>query len=177
MWGLWLVVETQHQPAAGQLANSQPQSCMKSGFFSWNNTNECTTFTQQLTGWLQQCATPLQGTQKTTPCAWGLCPVNIRGHYWWCRGPSPVLSEVSQPWEREEPLSSLSPPVWTLKDRGCDQWQRNPKRDHTAQWTFVVLGAQNFVRMLQASNFTHSAWCTELYLSAWSTWGLKCHQN
>ena len=41
----------------------------------------------------------------------------------------------------------------------------------------IVPGAQNFVRMLQASNFTHSAWYTELYLSAWGTWGLKCHWN
>ena len=40
---------------------------------------------------------------------------------------------------------------------------------------FVVPGAQNSIRMLKASNFTQSAWCTGLCISAWGTLGLKCH--
>ena len=52
---------------------------MKSDSFSQNNISECTTFTQQLTGWLQQCATPSQGAQKMGPCARGLCPFDNEG--------------------------------------------------------------------------------------------------
>ena len=118
MWGLWLVAET-HQQAAGQLADGRLQSHMKSGFFSWNNISECTTFTQQPTGWPQQYTTPSQGAQKAIPCARGHCPVNIEGCWWWCWGPGLVLSEVSQPWERGSPFVPV-PEVWTLKDRGCD---------------------------------------------------------
>ena len=51
------------------------------------------------------------------------------------------------------------------------------KWDNTVQWTFVVPGAQNFIRMLKASNFAQSAWHTELYLSALGTLGMKCHLN
>ena len=50
VWGLWLVAEAQHQQAAGQPADSQSQSLMKSDFFSQNNSSDCMTFTKWLTG-------------------------------------------------------------------------------------------------------------------------------
>ena len=50
MWGLWLVAETQHQQAAGQLADGKPQSHTKSDFFLQNNISKHMTFTQGLTG-------------------------------------------------------------------------------------------------------------------------------
>ena len=50
-------------------------------------------------------------------------------------------------------------------------------KQHTVQWTFVVPGAQNFVKMLKASNYTYSAWCTELCKSARGTFGLMFHHD
>ena len=71
--------------------------------------------------------------------------------------------------ERERNPFIPVPEVQTPKDRGCNG-DRGTENDITLHSElFVVPGAQNFVRMLQASNFTHSAWCTELYSSAWGT--------
>ena len=120
MWGLWLVAdnpEVQWQPAECQLANSRLQCHTKSYSFLRNNISKHMTFTQQPTGWLQQCATPLQSAQKKGPCAWGLCPVNSGGHKWWHRCPGPVPSKVSQPWERGTP-SSLFQQSGHLKTEG-----------------------------------------------------------
>ena len=135
MWGLWLVAEAQHQQAAGWPANGRPQSHMKSDFFSQNNSSNHTIFTRWLTGQLQQCATPSQGTQRTMPSAQGLCPANIGGCWWWCWSPGLVPSKGNPPWERGSPFIPV-PEVWTPTDRGCNQWQRKQKWDRTVQWTF-----------------------------------------
>ena len=82
MWDLWLVAEAQHQQATGRLADGQLQSRMKSDFFLQNNSSDHMTFTKWPTGQLQQCTTPSQGAHKTIPCARGLCPANIGGHWW-----------------------------------------------------------------------------------------------
>ena len=96
MWGLWLVAEAQHQPAAGWLADGQLQSHTKSDFFLQNNSSDHMTFTKWPTGQLQQCTassqgaqktihqctTPSQGAHKTMPYAQGLCPANIGGCWW-----------------------------------------------------------------------------------------------
>ena len=47
---------------------------------------KCMTLQQWLTGQLQQCALPSHSTLNHTqwgPCAWGLCPDNIRTHQTW----------------------------------------------------------------------------------------------
>ena len=149
MWGLWLVAEAQHQQAAGRLADSQLQSHTKSDFFSQNNSSNCMTFTKWPTGWLQQCAAPSQGTQKTIqqcttpsqgthktmPCAQGLCPANTGGHWWWCWGPGLVLCNGNQPCEREGPFHPCPRSLDTKRQR-VQWWQRNQKWYHTMQWTF-----------------------------------------
>ena len=117
--------------------------------FLQNNSSDHITFTRQPTGWLQQCAAPSQGAQKTIqqcatltqgaqrtmPRAWGLCPADIGGHWWWCWGTGLVLSEGIQPWEWGSPFIPV-PEVQTPKDGGCDWWQRKWKWGHTVQWTF-----------------------------------------
>ena len=85
------------------------------------------------------------------------------------------LKEINPEWERN-PFIPV-PEVQTLKDRGCNS-DRGTENDiilHSE--LFVVPGAQNFIQMLKASNFTYSAWCTELCMSAWGTLGLKCHHD
>ena len=67
------------------------------------------------------------------------------------------------------------PEVWTPNDRRCNSNRR--AEWHTAQWTFVVPGAQNFVKMLKASTYTYSAWYTGLCVSAWGTLGLKHYHD
>ena len=145
------------------------------------------TFPRQPTGWLQQCTAPSQGTQKTNQqctapsqgtqktmlCAQRLCPANIGGCWWWCWRPRTRFSprEINPEWVRN-PFIPV-PEVQTPNDRRCNG-DRGAEQ-HTVQWTFVVPGAQNFVKMLKASNYTYSAWCTELCMSARGTLGLMCH--
>ena len=79
-YGWWQDIQKHNnskQHVSQLMANCK--AIQKSDSFLWNNTSKHTTFTQQLTGWLQQCATPSKGTQKMGPCAWGLCPFNNGG--------------------------------------------------------------------------------------------------
>ena len=68
------------------------------------------------------------------------------------------------------------PEVQTPKDRRCNG-DRGTENDILHSELFVVPGAQNFIKMLKALNFTYSAWCTELCMSAWGTLGLQHHRD
>ena len=157
---------------------------MKSDFFSWKNSSDHTTFTRWPTGHLQQCTTPSQGVQKTNQ----QCTAPSQVHRRPCKvlkGSAQLTSgdiggdaeaqdqfsprEVNPEWVRNPFIPVLE--VWTLNDRWCNG---DRGAEHTEQWTFVVPGAQNFVKMLKASNYAYSAWCTELCVSVrallgWST--------
>ena len=63
--------------------------------------------------------------------------------------------------ERERNPFIPVPEVWTPKVRRCNG-DRGTKNDTLCSELFVVPGAQNFIKMLKALNFTYSAWCTEL---------------
>ena len=79
--------------------------------------------------------------------------------------------------DREGALSSLSQKSRHKKIEGATGDRGNEDEIILHSRLFVVPGAQNFIKMLKASNFTYSAWCTGLCISAWGTLGLKCHHD
>ena len=161
---------------------------MKSDFFSQKNSSDRTTFTRWLTGQPQQCAAssqgaqkanqqctaPSQSAQKTMLSAQRLCPAKIGGCWWWHWGPRTSFLWGKSTLSEWGILSSLSQKSRHRMIEGV--MVTVELKQHTAQWTFVVPGAQNF-KMLEASNFIYSAWCTELCVSARGTFGLMHHHD
>ena len=77
--------------------------------------------------------------------------------------------------EREGTTTSLSQKSGHLKNKGATDLADRGEESVLHSELFVVPGAQNILRVLKALNFVQSAWCTELYKSAWGTLGLRCH--
>ena len=77
--------------------------------------------------------------------------------------------------EREGTTTSLSQKSGHLKNEGATDLADRGEESVLCSELFVVPGAQNIIRVLKALNFVQSAWCTELYKSAWGTLGLTCH--
>ena len=186
MWGLWLVAEAQQQQAAGQPANGQPQSHTKSDFFLQNNSNDRTTWQS---GWQANSSSALHH-HKAHRRSLNSVPHHHKAHRRPCqllKGSAQLTSgdvggdaEAQDQFSpkaidpvREGVLSSLSQKSRHQKIEGATGDRGEENRLHSE--LFVVPGAQNFVKMLKASNFTYSAWCTELCISAWGTLWLKCH--
>ena len=77
--------------------------------------------------------------------------------------------------EREGTTTSLSQTSGHLKKEGATDLADRGEESVLCSELYVVPGAQNIIRVLKALNFIQSAWCTELYESAWGTLGLTCH--
>ena len=172
MWGLWLVVgtpEAHKHPAAAacQPTSSRPQSHMKIISFSQNNTSKHMTFQQLLTGWLWQCATPSHSATvwlwwcmtpshsatQMGPCAWGLCPYNIRGH---ARG---GIEDQEQFLQRLDNSDNEGAHRFLPKKSGHLQNEGETDQDDCRETLtlhsghFVVPGAHDFDWVLGAPNF------------------------